>query len=84
MKKSRYIAQLKDKAEERKKEESIIFDRRRVTLLPFLGIPSHAYLRSSDCSPRHSCLLRQWVTRHPGHTERFFRPTVQEEEGAGG
>ena len=29
MKKSRYIAQLMDKAEERKKEESIIFDRRR-------------------------------------------------------
>ena len=27
-KKSRYIAQLMDKAEERKKEESIIFDRR--------------------------------------------------------
>ena len=32
MKRSRYIAQLKDKAEERKKEESIIFDRRQVTL----------------------------------------------------
>ena len=49
LKRSRYIAQLKDKAEERKKEESIIFDRRYVILSRrFLDYVPCSSLRSSD------------------------------------